>query len=491
MKPERKTAPSIPTPLAARLFAALFGAFLALTLLKFGNPPIMSKWEVTPITFVEIMVGTPWPLNWAYRLMVAVIAVAVFGVFRLKPRPPLWLTLLPALWLVWQIAAGANSVDKQLSHATLMHFLGCVVCFYLGLFALSRVEDLQPFFIGLLCGLALVFAIGFDQHFGGLAESRKYFYRQMELYPLQRETIPPEFIKKIESTRIYSTLFYPNTLAGVVLLFLPLMLVATPKLQERLQGVSSSRMPVMAAILGTALACLYLYLLNSHVGWILVLLLGLAMILPVPNWVPAIVLGLGAGACLFWSGSKGGWLLLLFLGLLVLLRVPFGKRLKVGLVTISLVGGLAGFFIKYAGFFRKGATSVVARFDYWCAALQTAGEHPILGTGPGTFSIPYQVLKRPESEMARLVHNDYLEQASDSGIPSLLAYSSLIIGGLIWTYRRTVLTAETPPEARLRFALWLGLLGFALQGLFEFPAYIPALGWPAFAFLGLLLGKAR
>lgn len=446
----------------------------------------MEKWVNPPSNIFEFLVGSPWPLNWAYVLLIGIVLLSL-GVCRLKPHPPVWFTLLPLLWFAWAVLSGTSSVDHQLSHVTLEHFAAGVTCFYLSLFALSRVDDLWPFVVGLFAALVLVFAIGADQHFGGLAESREYFYRQQHLYP---QNVPPEFLKKMASTRIYSTLFYPNTLAGVVLLFLPLLLMAMPQVRDRLQGHTRSRVPALAAIVGTAVACIYLYLLSSKVGWLLTLIIGLALVLPVPRPILPGVLALAASACLFWSGSKGGWLLLLLLGLIALLRLPFGKQLKIALVAIVLLGGLAGFFVKYAGFFRKGATSVVARFDYWRAAAQTAGEHPLFGTGPGTFAIPYEKIKRPESEMARMVHNDYLEQASDTGIPAMLAYTILIVWGLIWTYRHTVLRAA-PGEARILFALWLGLLGWSLQCFFEFSLYVPALAWPAFAFLGLLLGRSK
>jgi len=42
---------------------------------------------------------------------------------------------------------------------------------------------------------------------------------------------------------------------------------------------------------------------------------------------------------------------------------------------------------------------------------------------------------------------------------------------------------------RLHFATWLGLLGWSLQSLMEFGLYIPALAWPAFTLIGLLLGN--
>src|SRR5205085_10334443 len=131
-------------------------------------------------------------------------------------------------------------------------------------------------------------------------------------------------------------------------------------------------------------------------------------------------------------------------GFLALLRLPLGKKLKVFLSIGVLSAGLTGFFWKYSAFFQKGATSVSARFDYWRAAIQTSKSHPLFGTGPGTFFIPYTTIKRPESEPSRLVHNDYLEQASDSGLVGLLAYSALIAGGLIYTHKRTVHVVLSP-----------------------------------------------
>ena len=186
------------------------------------------------------------------------------------------------------------------------------------------------------------------------------------------------------------------------------------------------------------------------------------------------------------------------------------------LIAAVLLGGLTGFFWKYSSFFQKGATSVSARFDYWEAALRTTLAHPVVGTGPGTFSIAYQKVKRPESEMARLAHNDYLEQASDSGLPGFVLYAACIIGVLVFTWpkpgQRLPLMAGQPQthgsedrgqpggadaclpmaetsEQQILFALWLGVLGWALQGLMEFGLYIPGLAWPAFTFMGLLLGR--
>ena len=180
---------------------------------------------------------------------------------------------------------------------------------------------------------------------------------------------------------------------------------------------------------------------------------------------------------------------MLLLALVTLGRLPFNRRLKVILITGLLLAGLAGFFWRHSAFFQKGATSVSARFDYWRAAVQTAKEKPLFGSGPGTFAIAYAKVKKPESEMARLVHNDYLEQASDSGVAGLLIYVLFVGTALSWSFARVCKAPAAESDDWLTFAVWLGVLGWGLQSFAEFGLYIPALAWPAFAFLGWLLGK--
>jgi hypothetical protein len=60
-----------------------------------------------------------------------------------------------------------------------------------------------------------------------------------------------------------------------------------------------------------------------------------------------------------------------------------------------------------------------------------------------------------------------------------------IIGSLLVSARRPDFKTDW-----VVFALWLGVLGWSLQGLVEFSLYIPSLAWPAFAFIGWLLAGA-
>src|SRR5215813_3460694 len=125
--------------IASQIFAACFGAFLGLSLLKFGNPPIMEKWVTKPEGSIEFIFAYPWPIGWAYGLLV-VVGIAGVAVWRWNSNGPKWLIALPLAWFVWEFIAGTQSVDWSLSKVTLMHFAVCTACFYLGLFSLSGVR---------------------------------------------------------------------------------------------------------------------------------------------------------------------------------------------------------------------------------------------------------------------------------------------------------------------------------------------------------------
>ncbi len=90
--------------------------------------------------------------------------------------------------------------------------------------------------------------------------------------------------------------------------------------------------------------------------------------------------------------------------------------------------------------------------------------------------------KRHGAEPTRLTHNDYLQQASDSGWPGFALYAAFF-GGAAWVLARRRL------DDPLLIAVRLGLLAWALQGFVEFGLYIPALAWPAWLMLGWLLAS--
>jgi hypothetical protein len=379
----------------------------------------------SPTSLDELLIQ-PWPAAWGYALFV-IVFVGGCRFWRWGRPTPLWLGLIPLLWLCWQFLSATTTVDRALTASTLPHFVTCVGAFYLGLFALAKVERLSLFWLGLLGGFMVVLVMGWRQHFGGLEETRRFFHSLPDW-----QSYPPEFLKKVSSDRIYSTLFYPNALAGVVLLLLP----ATMAIVWQTVRASLSLKVILAVIIAT--------------------------------------LGLGA---LYWSGSKSGWLIVMVQVSIALWRWPLRDRVRPVAIAGIVMLGLGVFAFEYRDYFGRGATSVTARFDYWRAASQTLAGKPLLGSGPGTFMFAYRQLKAPEAEMTRLAHNDYLQQGSDSGWCGLLAYAAWLWGGILILYRKA-------RSNLMGFCVWLGLTGMALQSFVEFGLYIPALAWPFFILLG-------
>ncbi len=403
-----------------------------MALLKISTPAILSNAVEAPETLVEWLFFS-WP-NLIGLALLGALALTSIRCLRAPAASPRWLLMLPGLWLGWQVLATATTIDMELTRSTLGHFTSVVILYYLGYLALSAVPRLEGFRWPLLAGFLLVLWSGLEQHFGGLQATREMIYAQPNW-----QQLPPEYLEKISKDRIFSTLFYPNAFAGGLILLTPLIGVILWQLTSRLQV--PSRIVIVGTVVGTALACLY------------------------------------------WTESKSGWLVVLAMLLVLGLQSALPRWLKAIALAILLIGGLTSFFWKYADYFNRGATSVAARLEYWEAAWNTAKANPLFGSGPGTFMRAYSKIKPPEAEMARLAHNDYLQQASDSGFLGALLYLGFVGSNLFlgWQRRqRSLLTA----------AVWFGGFGFALQSFVEFGLHVPALAWTFFLLLGWLAGQA-
>ncbi len=429
----------------ARAFAAIPVAFafaaavaMSVAFLKLGTPAVLEDRVSAPKTLGEALFSS-WPAVVGHVATGVALALGWLVLFderdlRRRAWTPRWIQFAPAAWLAWQFVAALDTVSARLTAPTLLHFTAAVVWFYLGFLVLGRLRGLGVFRLTLVCGFCVMVLVGVEQHFWGLEDTRKFFYSRPDLMA----SAPPDFQAKLASDRIWGSLFYPNAYAGGILLLLPVALAFVWKL-------SADRFE------------------------------------PSARWVLAALVAAPALGCLYWTGSKTGLLLCLAQGVAVLARLPIPRKLKVNAGVGLSVLGLAGFFILFADYFEGGARSLGARADYWRAAATTFARNPWTGSGPGTFMIPYEQLKAEESEMARLAHNDYLEQASDSGFPGFVAFVVFVWGSVFMLYRKSRTSGDWE-----FFLIWLGLAAWALQIGMEFSLYIPGLAWPAFLLFGML-----
>ncbi|MCF7668286.1 MAG: O-antigen ligase family protein [Verrucomicrobia bacterium] len=412
--------------------ALVLGSFLGLVVIKLGNPIILHSMIDAPEGFWQL-VFSPWPVEWLLVILIIIVIGTIADQQGARPSLDI-LIFSPLLWLLVQWMSLIWTVDRDLSLYTATHFTACVCFFFLGRYAFNRRPCTSYIWSGIIVALFFVILIGWQQHFYGLEQLRSQVYQQENW-----QSLPPEFLEKIGSSRIFSTFVYPNAYAGALLLFLP-------------SGVwvlwNSKAIP-------------------GHAGKFL-----------------AALLLVSGGACLAWTRSKSGWLIamcMLAASGLFFLRIR--RKYKILIVALLLTIGGAGFVVRYIDYFKEGATSVGARFDYWKAAGDIVWHRPLTGSGAGTFAIPYAEIKAPESEMTRLVHNDYLEQASDSGIFGFVFYCTWILAAFYSIFK----TKDIAGNA-YSFCVMLGLTAWFFHGLVEFQLYIPALAWPAFFLLGLMVG---
>lgn len=410
--------------------ALLLGLTMAVALGKFCNPVIFRSMESIPSNFWEYLFAT-WPASWSGPVLAVVVIVsfpAMANRFSQLNRTVIGLLIG---WFVWTLLSSRSSVAPELSRITCLHFAATAGAFCLGATMLPTLLEAQVVFRFVIFGMFLGLWMGFDQHYGGLEAAREAFYKLPNW-----ESFPPEYKLKVASNRIFGPFIYPNTFAGALLIWTPVLTLALWDWTKRLPSL------VQKVIVGV-----FVYL--------------------------AIV-------CFFWTGSKAGWLIAIVMLVAALLHINLKKTVRIGVIATVLIVGLAGFALKFHSYFEKGATSASARTVYWKAALQIAGEHPVFGAGPGTFAKTFAPIKPPEAEMARLVHNDYLEQACDSGWPAFVLFAGFVTAAMFFGHRSV-------SKSHFHLAAWLGLLGWTLQSFVEFGLYIPAISWSAFLLLGWLV----
>ena len=448
---------------AIDICALIFGFFLGLCILKFGDPVILDE-KIFPPANISEFLSDSWPTHWANWIffpLLAIIAIVAFLDYRDSALDPQTVAqtskpalLLPLLWLGWQFVSSTRTVDPNLTATTLWQFSGCVACFLLGVFVFNTRRRFNLLLPGILAAFAicLVFAIRqrieFPQDTKFLLEEQHLGWTNLPPQSLEEmrrdqtiittngvDVVNPAILAKFQKKRVMGTMVYPNALAQIILLLFPVAFVLT------INGTRHLRSLVRG---------------------------------------PAVVLSvaLAAGA-FFWSGSKFGWLIAIAIGALYLFRLPWSLRLKIAALTLVAILGIGVFALRFHSYFAHGATSAVARLDYWHAAVQNTVSHPDFGSGPGTFQRPYARLKSPDAEMARLAHNDYLEQFSDSGFLGGIFYCAWVTA-VLWVIGARAWKAQDP----VQFALFLGLLGWSIQELGEFGLYIPASAWTAFTLFG-------
>ena len=169
---------------------------------------------------------------------------------------------------------------------------------------------------------------------------------------------------------------------------------------------------------------------------------------------------------------------------LVLMAAVWGLQRRAGLWIAGLVMACVAILVLWIGagsaFGRFGSignefgSAEESRLSIWRGTGRLIGGHPLLGSGLGTFPVAFTAVQSTFlGKFVNHAHNDYLEIASDVGIPAAI----LLFGSIVLLLRRVAKTVSLS-EGRFEKAVALGCLGsivaILLHSLTDFNLYIPS-----------------
>jgi hypothetical protein len=129
-----------------------------------------------------------------------------------------------------------------------------------------------------------------------------------------------------------------------------------------------------------------------------------------------------------------------------------------------------------------------SRWNWWQEAWNSWRDHPVLGTGAGTFDLTHRKL-RVDGTVATEPHNLPLQFLSETGIFGFILFLGIALAGagaLVETLRR--LEGEDRLAAA---ALAVGLFAYVVHGVVDFDWDFVAVTAPGVAVLGVLLAAGR
>jgi O-antigen ligase len=185
---------------------------------------------------------------------------------------------------------------------------------------------------------------------------------------------------------------------------------------------------------------------------------------------------------LVFSRSRMGMLaaaasLVVVIGLIVLARKTVPAAVAIAFLILSF--GFAAWIGMQPAFtrfetVRREFSGPESRLSIWPGATEMIRDHPLVGTGLGTFPVAYTPFQATFlTQFVNHAHNDYLETASDLGIPAAALLFLSIVGVATCALRRFLRTASRF-DRYVSLACVGSIAAILLHSLSDFNLYIPA-----------------
>jgi O-antigen ligase len=251
--------------------------------------------------------------------------------------------------------------------------------------------------------------------------------------------------------RWYSTFYAPNAFAAFLLLMVPLAATRCCLAQSRREAFDCGAITVLLA---TAL------IMTASRGAYLALALAAMMAVPIVR--PA------------------SW------------RTAVRRALTVAALTafavVILTHASGAVIERTASLLDSGNSSVQDRLSFWHSGVRIFLDHPVVGTGAGTFA--YAHGKYMGRYYAQDAHNLYVQRIAETGLAGMAALAWLLASlGALWI--RTLRKAKGSEEYALVAGTGLSVAAFFLHSAVEMSWQFPANPAVAFAMAGVLGWRDR
>jgi len=278
----------------------------------------------------------------------------------------------------------------------------------------------------LLAGLVITVYLALEQYFVGFAEMREYIAAQ------EKSGVASDGVlnSKIFDDRLSAPFTSSNSLAGYLLLTIPLCLVSLWKLCGKVDPPKVARLifiPMFAA-------CLFFVF--------------------------------------FATRARGAFLSLILAGGVFIVFFPVKRWLRWTTIIMAPLVVIAGAVYIYK--FGRGFDSMQVRVDYIWVSLKLLFQHPFVGTGWGDFFYDYMRIKAIQSyEAPHTPHNLFLALGGQAGILALAAS----IGASfypVWLGAKKVRSLIAKQDyIQEDVALLFGLIAFLFHSMMDINLQIP------------------
>jgi len=280
----------------------------------------------------------------------------------------------------------------------------------------------------ILAGLIICVCLGFEQYFVGFEEMREYIVKQ-EQSGLTGDGV---LKAKIFDERLNAPFTSSNSLAGYLLLTIPLCLVMLWKLCAKIEPPKTARLifiPIVAA-------CLFFIL--------------------------------------FATRARGAFLSLILTGGVFIVFFPVKKWLRWSIIIAAPLVVIAGAIYIYK--FGRGFASMQVRVDYIWVSLKLLFKHPFVGTGWGDFFYDYMKIKVGlTKEAPHTPHNLFMALGGQAGILALLASIGALFYPLWLGAKKVRLLIAEHNYIQEDVTLLLGLIAFLFHAMMDIDLQVPGL----------------